>query len=396
MIRNFLLLGVSLLLFACTGVRDHPAPTKTDYADAQVPGYSAIRFWGDREPPGIDDEFALIRSQVAARAKAERGLPNDGVIDILVLSGGGSDGAYGAGLLNGWSARGGRPEFALVTGISTGALIAPYAFLGSDYDNELERFYTNTQTDDLLEFTILRALLGKTLGLSDTGRLAATLDAAIDEELVVRLAEEHAKGRRLWVGTTNLDAQRPVIWDIGEIASSGRADARRLIRDVLLASAAIPGAFPPQQITVELDGQTFTEMHVDGGVTRQLFLYPVQLDLAEETRGGQDMRQGTIHVVRNTKLDPDFRSTRASIVDIAARSISTLIKAAGVADVLIIESQARKDGFGLKTTSVPADFSVPERELFDPVYMRALYESGYRRAFDGDPWKVVVPAPGEP
>ena len=394
MIRELLVLALPLALFACTGVRDHPAPAKTNYADAEVPGYSGIRFWGDREPPGIDAELARIQSQITARVRAERALPNDGVIDILVLSGGGSDGAYGAGLLNGWTARGDRPEFALVTGISTGALIAPYAFLGADYDDELERFYTNTQTEDLLEFTIFRALLGKTLGLSDTGRLAATLDAAIDDEMVLRLAAEHAKGRRLWVGTTNLDAQRPVIWDIGEIASGGRADARRLIRDVLLASAAIPGAFPPQQITVELDGQTFTEMHVDGGVTRQLFLYPVQLDLARETRrNGQNMRQGTIHVVRNTKLDPDFKSTRASIVEIAARSISTLIKAAGVADVLIIESQALKDGFGLKTTSVPADFSVPERELFDPVYMRALYDAGYRRAFEQDPWTVVVPAP---
>ena len=289
---------------------------------------------------------------------------------------------------------GDEPEFALVTGISTGALVAPYAFLGSEYDEELERFYTNTRTDDLLEFSFFKAITGEALGITDTGRLSATLDEALNPDLIRRIAEEHAKGRRLWVGTTNLDAQRPVIWDIGAIATKGGPKARILIRDILLASAAIPGAFPPQQFLVEVDGTRFTEMHVDGGVTRQLFLYPIQLDLAENAgQLGQQMRQGTIYVVRNTKLDPDYVPTKARIVEIAARSISTLIKAAGVADVLVIEAQASKDGFALKTTSVPKDFRETESELFDPVYMRALYDRGYKLATEGEPWVTSVTAP---
>lgn len=392
MARVLLVLGLFALLAACVGQRPFEAVPEEAYVEARIPGYPpGIRFWGDTEPTGIDEELAVIRQQVLARAEAERAIPNGGQIDILVLSGGGSDGAYGAGLLNGWTAKGGRPEFALVTGISTGALIAPYAFLGSDYDRELERFYTNTKTEDVLELSIFKAITGELLGLTDTGLLEDTLDAALGPEVIAGIAREHANGRRLWVGTTNLDAQRPVIWDIGKIASSDNPGKGRLIRDILLASAAIPGAFPPKQFLVEVGGERYTEMHVDGGVTRQLFLYPVQLNLRNANKQlGRDMRQGSIYVVRNTKLDPDFTPVKPRVVEIAARSISTLIKAAGVADVLVIEAQARKDGFGLKTTSVPVDFDVPEAELFDPVYMRALYDRGYRIATEGNPWVVSV------
>lgn len=395
MIRFLVCLALMPILVACTGVRDFPAPPIDDYEKAVVPGYdSSIRFWGDQRPPGIDNELALIQSQIIARANAEGKLPNDGLIDVLVLSGGGSDGAFGAGLLNGWTAKGDRPEFTLVTGISTGALIAPFAFLGSEYDPELERFYTNTKTDDVVALRIFSTLTGSLLGLSDTTGLKAAVERGITNDVVRRIAAEHAKGRRLWVGSTNLDAQRPVIWDLGRIAQSSDPNRRALIRDILLASAAIPGAFPPRQIRVQIDGETYTEMHVDGGVTRQLFLYPVELDLSTVEQDERlRLRQGTVFAVRNTKLDPDFAPTAASIVDIAARSISTLIKAAGVADVLVIIAQTQRDGFDLKFTSVPADFTQREDELFDPVYMRALYDRGYDLITNGDPWREATPPP---
>ncbi len=385
------LLCCAVALTACTGVREIPAAPKPNYTRAEVPGYKGIRVWGDEALPNADATLREIRSQIAARSVAEGAVPNGGRFDVLVLSGGGSDGAYGAGLLNGWTERGDRPEFGLVTGISTGAIIAPFAFLGQDYDDELELFFTTTRTENLLTFTPVLAVFGYAQGLADTSRFLETINRALTNEMIARIAEEHAKGRRLWIGTTNLDAQRPVIWDIGRIAASGKPGAKRLIGQIILASAAIPGALPPVQFEVIIDGERFTEMHVDGGVTRQLFLYPSDVSLADQPEDNVTaMRLGTIYAIRNTKLDPAYLPTDAGILPIAARSISTLIKAAGVADVTVLTDQARRDGFGLKLTAVPENFEGVEEELFDPVYMRALYEIGHARAVNGLTWTEAV------
>lgn len=384
------------VLSACTGVRVLPAPPVESYELAIVPGYGPeIRSWGDTVTDATGKRIAEIRQQIIERVRVEGQIPNNGRADVLVLSGGGSDGAYGAGLLNGWTDRGGRPEFAAVTGISTGALIAPYAFLGPDFDSALERFYTNTQTDDVVELQVLAALFGNVLGLTSTSKLEQTLRDAVDADMVDRIAAEHRKGRRLLVGTTNLDAQRPVTWDIGKIAASDDPGRAVLIRRILLASASIPGAFPPVQIVVEAEGQRYAEMHVDGGVTRQLFFVPRGLELTDQSLGdGAIFRLGTIYVVRNTKLAPSYQEIEAGIVPIAQRSISTLIKAAGVADAALIEEQAKDGGFGLSLTAVPESFDLQEQELFDPVYMRALYTLGYESALQGTPWTVVAEPSG--
>lgn len=390
--RNLLALLLLVPLTAgCDGVRTFPAPPPEKADSAEVPGFPGVRSWGDEPSEASQARVELMRRFLAEQIADGVRLPNNGVVDVLLLSGGGSDGAYGAGLLNGWSARGGRPEFWVVTGISTGALIAPFAFAGPDFDDELERFYTNTRTDDLITLRLLDALRGRLLGLADRSLLAEVVEEAMTPELMARIAAEHKRGRRLLIGTTNLDAQRPVTWDIGRIAASGKPGARQLIRDILLASAAIPGAMPPVQLRVEAEGQDFSEMHVDGGVTRQLFFLPPSLRLDSiSSLFGEKFRVGTIYLIRNTKLDPDYAETQAGIVPITSRSISTLIKFAGVADVGLIEQQARKNGFALKVTSVPPTFKHDENEMFDPVYMRALYEVGYSAAAGGDPWKVIV------
>ncbi|MEM7746286.1 MAG: patatin-like phospholipase family protein [Pseudomonadota bacterium] len=393
MLRLAAVLVLATVLSGCLGQRPYPAVPAGASTEAEVVGFPDVRFWGDEPPDGVAEELAVINQQVAERARKTGSLPNRGRVDMLVLSGGGSDGAYGAGMMNGWTARGDRPEFALVTGISTGALIAPFAFVGDDFDDELERFYTNTKTADVIVPALYDVLVGDSLGLADTQGFVDAVDRALTPEFIKRIAEEHNKGRRLWVGTTNIDAQRPVIWNIGAIAATGRPGARVLIRDVLIASASIPGAFSPQLIQVEVNGRRYTEMHVDGGVTRQLFLYPIDLKLSEYIRSrDRRMRPGTIYVVRNTLLDPKFQAVAPRVLEITARSVSTLIKFSGVADVEIIRAQAISDGFGLQFTSVPADFSVEEAEFFDPVYMRALYEVGYDRIVEGEAWTVAVPS----
>jgi hypothetical protein len=394
---TLLLLIVAIAVTGCTGQRSLPGVDAPTPQPPDIPGFVDIRVWGDVAPPHADEKLATLRHEIEARAKREGELPNGGKYDVLVLSGGGSDGAYGAGLLKGWSERGDRPEFQLVTGISTGALIAPFAFLGSDYDDELERFYTTTRTQDVLELTLLRAIFGRALGLTDVTLLQVTVDNVLTEEMVEHIAEEHAKGRRLWVGTTNLDAQRPIIWDIGAIASSDQPDKRELIRDVLLASSAIPGVFPPVEFAIDIDGSRFSEMHVDGGVTRQLFVYPRQWRLDQELADRiSEIELGTIYVVRNTRLDPENIPVRASILSITQRSVSTLIKSAGIADIQVIEDQASRDGWALKVTAVPASFRGVETEPFDPVYMRALFDVGHERALGGDLWETVLGPGGVP
>lgn len=389
---RLIVLGFTLIgLAACTGERFLPAPPPQVYQAAKIPGLTGIRSFGDVAPLDADQQLKVIQQQIADRYAAEGKLPNNGEVDILVLSGGGSDGAYGAGLLNGWTDKTGRPEFALVTGISTGALIAPFAFLGSEYDDELERFYTNTGTDDLVDLQIFSALTGQVLGLTNTAKLQQTLREVITKDFLDRIAEEHRKGRRLLIGTTNLDAQRPVTWDIGAIAISEYPNRPRLVRNILLASASIPGAFPPVQFEVQIGDRRYSEMHVDGGVTRQLFALPRGLGLREsEIPGEAAMTLGTIYVVRNTKLAPSFADTEAGILPIAARSISTLIKSSGVADVGTVREVSREEGFGLALTAVPESFDMPEEDIFDLVYMRALYKVGYDLALEGDPWEIVL------
>ncbi|MGF1501538.1 MAG: patatin-like phospholipase family protein [Paracoccaceae bacterium] len=389
-----LVLGPLLVVTACTGVRPLEPPPDGPHLMAEIPGFPGVRYWGDETPPGLEQSFDTLLDQFRTRVAREGALPNGGRLDTLVLSGGGSDGPFGAGLLVGWTEKGDRPEFGIVTGISAGALIAPFAFLGPDYDQALRDFTLENSTETLLELTIASALLDG-LGVFDTTPLRSRLSDLLTPEAVAAIGAEYDRGRRLWIGTTNLDAQRPVYWNITRIASIGGPDARDLIIKIMLASSAIPGAFPPQYFAVEIDGERYSEMHVDGGVTNQLFFYPETVDLRQfESLDGQFQnfaRRGTIYVIRNTKLEPDFSAIAPSILNISARSLSTMIKFGGRNDIQVLEQIAARDGFGVKVTSVPETFDMEENELFDPVYMQALFQVGYDLAAGEGTWRVEIP-----
>ena len=190
-----------------------------------------------------------------------------------MISGGGDWGAFGAGVLKGWGNVTGdlaRPQFDVVTGVSTGALIAPFAFLGRAYDSQLAGLFTSYGADQIYESNILSGIFGGK-ALANSKPLAKLIETYVDASFLRRVAEERTKGRFLLVGTTNLDAQRPVYWDMGKIAQKGDNQALELFRHVLLASASIPGIFPPVLVQVEAGGQVYQEMHVDGGTTREVF-----------------------------------------------------------------------------------------------------------------------------
>ncbi len=379
---HILILVSVLILSACTSFpREHSAPSKDNYTQAEVTGFHDIRYWGDEAPPYIDKIILRLRSALKTNPSMRQR------VDVLALSGGAEDGAYGAGFLKGWTDRGSRPEFTVVTGVSTGALIAPFAFLGSEYDASIKRFFTETSKKDIFLFTPLTAMFGGT-SLGDTKPLRRIIREEVDEEFIQAIARESLRGRILLISTTNLDAQRPVIWDIGRIAESGHPDAAKLISNIMLASSAVPGIFPPVITNVTIDGNQYQEVHVDGGVTNQIFVYPHAIRVREmEKHLGTYPKKKTFWLIRNTKIDPEYKPVDLSISDIASRSISTLIKYQGRDNLLNISNLAKRDGFDINLTHVPQSFDVALNDLFDPDYMNALYQTGYDVAVSERVWQ---------
>jgi predicted acylesterase/phospholipase RssA len=357
---------------------------------AAVSDMQHVRFWGDSKPGAYKD---LTQKRIDAVRKAYG--PNASKIsrtgNILTLSGGGSDGAYGAGLLVGWTEHGDRPQFDFVTGISTGAMMAPLAFLGSKYDAQLKESYTTLSTEDVATPQVFAAVIGAADSLADTKPLQGLVAKYMTAEMMKEIAAEHHKGRVLMIGTTNLDAQRSVIWDIGAISASGHPGSLALIRKIILASAAIPGAFPPVDISVTADGKQFQEMHVDGGVTRQVFLYPPGFSPKDVDKAiGWKMKR-RLFIVRNTKIDPEFAVTKDQLIPIASRSISTLIKTQGIGDLYQIYSTAKRDGVDYNLAYIPQDFDVVSTSGFDKAYMNALYQRGYEMGRAGYAWHKYPP-----
>jgi predicted patatin/cPLA2 family phospholipase len=356
---------------------------------ADVPGYSNIRFWGDNAAGLSKDAVALRLRQLKEAAKTDPKISSTN-LHFLTVSGGGSNGAFGAGLLVGWTAAGNRPNFDLVTGISTGSLIAPFAFLGPDYDSQLRETYTTISAKDIYKKkNILAAVTSESA--ADDAPLRHLVATYVDEALAEAIAAEHAKGRRLLIGTTNIDAERPVVWDIGSIASSNESGRLELIREILVASASIPGLFPPVSLKVAADGKVYDEMHVDGGTTNQVFLMPSNLSAKKIDQATGVKRKRTVYVIRNGKVGPEWSAVKPKLTSIAGKSVSALIKTQGIGDLYRIYTDTKRDGIGFNAIWVPDSFTMKEPAPFDSTYMKALFELGYETGKDGVPWSKVPP-----
>lgn len=390
MARRISVLAVMALAACTTALPRAPVPeaeaTLASPYGIVIPG-AITREWGDVIDPAIR---ALI---VKARAAQLRGRHADDLAagrpiteTALLLSGGGPDGAFGAGLLNGWTARGDRPEFDFVTGVSTGAILALFAYLGPDYDDELTEIYTTYRTDQLLAPAILAGLTGGS-AVADTRGYRALIERYVDDAVVARLAQEAEKGRILLMGTTNIDAARPVAWNIGGIARSGHPQAKRLIHDIIQASSAIPAAFPPVIIPVETrDGRRFDEMHVDGGATQQIIYFSPSVPMVDvDTELGVPVER-TIYAVINNKLRKPYTPVRPRLVAIAGASASSLIGGSGGGDLYRIFAMAERDDIDLNIIGIPVEFDAEAEEPFDPVYMKALYDLGFQKGLAGDGW----------
>jgi predicted acylesterase/phospholipase RssA len=378
---------VSAVLVACASApARNPVPAELT-SQVGIEGIPDARFWGDEWPKFSMERFETYTdADFRKHFKGIYGKPHN----YLAISGGGPNGAFGAGLFVGWTESGTRPEFTMVTGISTGALTAPFAFLGSDYDDTLKEVYTTTSTKDILkERNIFSAIFGDSM--TDTTPLKALIAKHVTIDIVNAIAREHQGGRRLMVGTVNLDAGRSVIWNIGAIAASDHPAKLALIHDILRASAAIPVIFPPIDITVENSGIQYEELHVDGGTGSQVFVYPAAVNWKRITKKLKVQGKPKVFVIRNSFIGPDYNGINRRLMPIANRSIDTLIRTQGIGDLYQIWVLCERDGNDFNLAYIPAEFTEEPGEGFDPVYMGKLYELGYQMARKGYPWINVPP-----
>ena len=389
MLRTVIIL--SLFLASCAGSVRIPVPQSL-VTEAEVSGLSDVRFWGDQTPKDLEPRVQEVVSQIR-KTRPEVLKQKSRVVNLLAISGGGANGAFGAGLLNGWTDHGSRPEFEVVTGISTGALIAPFVFLGPEYDHWIKKIYTTYSTDDLLKKNVIAGVLGGT-AITDSAPLFEIITQIVDKKLLAMIAAEHSKGRRLFVGTTNLDAERPVIWDMGAIAASGQKNSPELFRKVLLASASIGGVFPPVKIKVEADGKVFEEIHVDGGTTNQVFLFPSQTKVGLFDKKTNTKSRRRVYIIRNAHIEPEYDPVKSDVPSIAARSISSLLKTQGRGDLLRIYELSRRNRMDYNLASLPKSFTLKSKEPFDLSYMRALYDKAYELGKNGYKWSKLPPQLG--
>jgi predicted acylesterase/phospholipase RssA len=392
---------VSAVLFALAGLLGGCASLEGERADAvptaglanaaALPNMPGVRSWADEAPIDVK---AAVRKRVpgiprlAQKAQRTGGRP---VVEILALSGGGRDGAFGAGVLAGWTARGNRPEFEVVTGVSAGAIIAPFAFLGPKWDDKLKQVWTAHAAEEIATPQLIKGLFGGGSALADTKPLERLIAQYVDRTMLDAIAAEYRKGRILMVITTNLDAQRPMIWNLGEIAASRQPGAIELFRKVILASSAIPGAFPPVEIQVSAGGRTFTELHVDGGTTREVFILPVEAPLSAYDALYETPPARRIYLIQNNKRSPEYSAVKKQTIPIAMRAIATLIKNQSRGDIYRIYRTARDGGADFNYLSVPETFEFHSAGVVDQAYQSALFDVGAKVGRSGRDWAKAPP-----
>ncbi|MBR0700684.1 patatin-like phospholipase family protein [Bradyrhizobium diazoefficiens] len=366
-----LVLTCSLALAACTSLPRTPY-TAAEASTSRVLDIDGLRRYAD--DPVTKFSFEKDTSYATK--------------SYLALSGGGADGAYGVGVLNGWTAARTRPTFSVVSGVSTGGLIAPFAFLGSQYDDTLREVYTSGIAESLLsDPSIMRVLFGS--GLFGNTRLRELVARYVGPEIVAQVARENAKGRKLLVVTTDLDTQRTAIWDMGKIAAVGTPEAVKLFRDVMAASASIPLVFPPIMIDAEGQGRKFQEMHVDGGVTAPVLTLPEAL-LFQGNRLPGSARMD-IYILVNKKIERNFELVSNGTIDVASRSLSAITQSQTRSIIFSTYDFAKRNRLGFHLSYIARDYPPPPSEGFDTAYMRALYQYGYDKAASGQAWSSTVP-----
>lgn len=379
-----------LLIQGCAGLDRLPAVPRDLTAEATVPGFEDARYRLPHDLEALTKEgIASYYREVDYAKQQGETLPLPPAT-FLAISGGGDNGAFGAGLLNGWTMSGSRPDFKLVTGVSTGALTAPFAFLGPEYDLKLKEFYTTASPERIFTpRSMLSALTSD--AMADYTPLWDMLDKEVNEQFIEEVAREYHKGRLLLIATVDIDASQSVLWNMTKIAASGHPKALEMFRSIMIASASIPGAFPPILIDVEVDGKKYQEMHVDGGTAAQVFVYPPSLHIKNLEKEKHVNRGHEIFVVRNARLDPEWTEVERQTMSIAGKAVASLIQTQGIGDLYQIYSITQRDNIPFNLAYIPADFSYPHKEMFDTKYMNELFRFGEKSVQEEGFWKKNPP-----
>lgn len=315
-------------------------------------------------------------------------LKPDGQGDVytLAISGGGANGAYAAGLLYGWGKSGQRPPFQLVTGVSSGALAAPFAFAGPEWDERLRQTYFSGHLHNLLQSRFLLSLF--TPGLYRKAPLEDLIRGWVTDDLLRAVAAEHAKGRRLLVATTDLDTGQLVVWDMGAIAARQGPAARTLFAEVLTASASVPGMFSPTMIKVRAGAHSFAEMHVDGQADIAFFAIPQAVLLA---RRPEDTHHHRLFIIVNGQLNTPFDVTPLATIPILSRTVDAAAKASIRSALITTLEFCRRNGCDLAVSAVPPDLR-DEALDFGDAHIQSLFSAGDTAAESGQAWTTAAPA----
>jgi predicted acylesterase/phospholipase RssA len=328
-------------------------------ADSDVPGVRVLNSNGEFE--------TLSSREVAQRLSARLG---ERPLSILALSSGGASGAFGAGALVGSTGSGTRGDFAVVTGVSSGALLAPFAFLGPSQDSHLTSIFTAGMTDGLLRSRGLCALFASSLYSDEP--LRRLIAHYADDEMIAAVATQAEKGRLLLVATTNFATGEPVIWDLGSIALRAGPDAKPLFQSLLLASASVPGMLPPVVVRFRSGGRLRVETHVDGGVTLPFFIAPAVEDLPQSTADGP--QGSTVRVIIDGPLRDLPRRTHANALSIFSRSLSAGLSHATRTHLKSTVESLHRRGIELDYAAIPASYALGGVFDFAPRAERSLFE----------------------
>jgi predicted patatin/cPLA2 family phospholipase len=392
MTRSLRSIVLLLLVSVTLGCVTHPRTSNCVTCSGRVIDLNSQVPYVPYDPKAIELLAATVQKGTGEVTPVGSVEPRSGK-NLLAISGGGMYGAFSVGVLKGWSDAGTRPEFEVVTGVSTGALISSYAFLGPQYDDRLVQFYTQVKSKDIFRERSRIALLWSD-SYATSEPLKKLIDATVDLNLLQAVAAKHAEGKRLFVATTNLDTRRSVVWDMGAIASRGDAAALQLYRKVLLASASVPGFFPPVEIEIEVDGRKFTELHVDGGVTTEVFIVPgaCQLDPEEIKKGKPPLAGYNLYVLTSGKYYADPQCVDRSLSGIASGTVAALLYAKTRDDLLRLYTICLVTGMKFHVTAVPQDLVTSTDSLdFNPVEMKKLLDAGYLLGRSPTPWRYLPP-----
>ncbi|MCG6341414.1 patatin-like phospholipase family protein [Vibrio fluvialis] len=386
LISSGITVAISLLIVACSSPHTlELRVSETNYKAASLSDLSSeepLRFWASENP---DFLYSAQDNSTPLTARNEE-------FNILALSGGGVNGAYGAGVLMGLAHTGQLKEYSVITGISAGALIAPFVFVGGDALPTMKSVMLDIDDATVLgRKKILNTLIKD--AFTDGENFYGFIEDAYPSSMIERIAAQHRSGKRLFIGTTHFDSGELMIWNLGAIANSELPTKESLIHQVLAASASIPGLFPPQFINVEYEGQRYEELHVDGGLSAQVFFNPSNFNYQSVAQALGVKKKPQLDVIRNGLLKAPYKSVHDKGIALLSKSVSSLTLAQTRGDLYRMKYISEANNIEMKVTYIDQDFSHTKQsqDMFDKNYLLTIYEYGFKKASEGQLWTTELP-----